>query len=130
MSDWISVDDELPSSSEKECRVFMGIGEQESFYRYKDGKWQYQADNGVWVISHLWEAITHFYYCPEPPKDKQIMSDNEIDWIGNQIGKGEPAKNFAPDALVWSEYAVRAAILRAINNYEDNNPWSQKDKQS
>lgn len=33
-----------------------------------------------------------------------------------QFGTGEPAGNFAPHVLVWSEMAVRVAILRALQS--------------
>lgn len=43
---------------------------------------------------------------------------NIYDWITEQMGKGEPASKFAPCVRVWSEIAVRTAILGALNNYE------------
>jgi hypothetical protein len=46
------------------------------------------------------------------------MSKNVTDWIGDQLGEGEPAAKFAPHVHVWSEMAVRAAIVRALENYE------------
>jgi len=42
------------------------------------------------------------------------MSEKVFNWVTEQMGKGERAGNFAQDVTVWSEYAVRAAILRAL----------------
>ena len=51
------------------------------------------------------------------------------DWISEQIGEGEPAEDFAGHVRVWSEYAVRIAIIRALKNYKEGeikNPVDQK----
>ncbi|MCR4330732.1 MAG: hypothetical protein NUV49_02535 [Patescibacteria group bacterium] len=42
------------------------------------------------------------------------MKSNFRDEYAGYMPTGEPAKNFAPYVLVWSEMAVRAAIHRAL----------------
>ena len=46
------------------------------------------------------------------------MTEKINDWIGEQMSDGEPAKRFSPETHVWSEMAVRSAIIRALHNYE------------
>lgn len=46
------------------------------------------------------------------------MSEKVFNWVTAQMGDGERAGNFSPEVKVWSEYAVRAAILRALADYE------------
>ena len=71
MIEWRSVDREIPNKPSMLCRVLLSGLEQEPFYRYKDGKWQVQKDNGVWKTSHFTSQISHFYVCPEPPKESK-----------------------------------------------------------
>jgi len=42
----------------------------------------------------------------------------DYEWISKQIGHGEPAQAFAGHVLVWSEMAVRAAVVRALKAHE------------
>jgi len=44
---------------------------------------------------------------------------NIYDWVSDQIGSGEPARLFAGHVPVWSEMAVRAAVLRALKSYDE-----------
>lgn len=50
--------------------------------------------------------------------EKETMSEKIFDWVTEQMGRGERAGNFNADVKVWSEYAIRAAILRALADYE------------
>ena len=58
------------------------------------------------------------------------MDRQSSDWIGQHIGQGESASLFAPNVKVWSEMAVRAAIMRALEGYEKGRHANSTDREN
>ncbi len=48
------------------------------------------------------------------------MSEDFYDKCTRIMGEGEAAGNFSPYIKVWSEFAVRAVILRTLKDYEQH----------
>jgi hypothetical protein len=66
------------------------------------------------TLAEIAFTLTLYERCHmKPNKSIQVY-----DWVTEQIGEGEPAYMFADHIKVWSETAVRSAIMRALENYK------------